>query len=197
MKTKVISVRDYAIIKKMAQIVAPLTAKKESIMKKVKAMLEEVEGEGGLNDQIKGMEIGIRAKFFGLGTEDLISKSTVPYIREDGTRALDSKTGKQLYKTIWEPKPCLVFNAEANNYILTIEDSDEETTSSEEHVEEAAKNVAVTIEDDVAPAEDLAQRDEAMEAFYSDDADNAENDNKENENTQVSNKISDDNPFGI
>lgn len=133
MKTKVISTRDFAAIKKMAQIVNPLVAKKASIMKKVNALLEEVEGPEGLNIQIAGMEAGIKAKFLGLGTEQLVKKVVSPYVREDGTPVLDAKTGKQLTKTSWEALPCLVYNEEKNNYTLTVEDDtvESDTVSSD------------------------------------------------------------------
>ena len=151
MKTKVISTRDFAAIKKMAQIVNPLVAKKASIMKKVNALLEEVEGPEGLNIQIAGMEAGIKAKFLGLGTEQLVKKVVSPYVREDGTPVLDAKTGKQLTKTSWEALPCLVYNEEKNNYTLVVEDNtvssdnseleeysvDEETLKKEEEARDA------------------------------------------------------------
>jgi hypothetical protein len=133
MKTKVISTRDFAAIKKMAQIVNPLVAKKASIMKKVNALLEEVEGPEGLNTQIAGMEAGIKAKFLGLGTEQLVKKVVSPYVREDGTPVLDAKTGKQLTKTSWEALPCLVYNEEKNNYTLVVEDDTVANSESEEY----------------------------------------------------------------
>lgn len=133
---KVISVRDLSAIKKMAQIVNPLVTKKANILKKIEALTEEIEGPSGLNVQISGMEAGIKAKFLGLGTEQLVKKVVTPAVREDGTPALDAKTGKQLTKTTWEPLPCLQYDAEKNNYILTTEDEPTEAviTSSEEEI---------------------------------------------------------------
>ena len=124
MKTKVISTRDFSAIKKMAQIVNPLVSKKNSILKKVAALMEEIEGPDGLDVQIAGMEAGIKAKFLGLGTEQLVKKVVIPAVREDGTPVLDAKTGKQLTKTTWEPLPCLVYNEEKNNYTLTVEENE-------------------------------------------------------------------------
>ena len=120
MKTKVISTRDFSAIKKMAQIVNPLVSKKNTILKKVAALMEEIEGPDGLDVQIAGMEAGIKAKFLGLGTEQLVKKVVTPAVREDGTPVLDAKTGKQLTKTTWEPLECLVYNKENNNYVLTV-----------------------------------------------------------------------------
>lgn len=120
MKTKVISTRDFSAIKKMAQIVNPLVSKKNNILKKVAALMEEIEGPDGLDVQIAGMEVGIKAKFLGLGTEQLVKKVVTPAVREDGTPVLDAKTGKQLTKTTYEPLACLVYNEADNNYTLTV-----------------------------------------------------------------------------
>ena len=124
MKTKVISVRDFASIKKMAQIVNPLVSKKRTIMKKIAALTAEIEGPEGLDIQIAGMEAGIKAKFLGLGTEQLVRKVVSPAVREDGTPILDAKTGKQLTKTTYEPTDILKYDKEHNNYILTVIDEE-------------------------------------------------------------------------
>ena len=129
MKTKVISVRDWASIKKMAQIVNPLVSKKNNILKKIDTLMNEIEGPGGLNEQIAGMEAGIKARFLGLGTEQLVKKVTAPYVREDGTPVLDAKTGKQLTRTTYEPLECLVYNKENNNYVLTVVEEDDEVVT--------------------------------------------------------------------
>lgn len=132
MKTKVISVRDWASIKKMAQIVNPLVSKKNNILKKIDTLMNEIEGPGGLDEQIAGMEAGIKARFLGLGTEQLVKKVITPYVREDGTPVLDAKTGKQLTRTTYEPLECLVYNKENNNYVLTIvEEGDEVVPNAE------------------------------------------------------------------
>lgn len=125
MKTKVISTRDFSAIKKMAQIVNPLVSKKNTILKKIAALTEEIEGPEGLDVQIAGMEAGIKAKFLGLGTEQLVKKVVTPAVREDGTPVLDAKTGKQLTKTTWEPLECIVYNEENNNYTLTVDEEGE------------------------------------------------------------------------
>ena len=127
MKTKVISVRDFASIKKMAQIVNPLVSKKRTIMKKIAALTAEIEGPEGLDIQIAGMEAGIKAKFLGLGTEQLVRKVVSPAVREDGTPILDAKTGKQLTKTTYEPTDVLKYDKEHNNYILTVTDGEDQS----------------------------------------------------------------------
>ena len=136
MKTKVISTHDFSSIKKMAQIVNPLVSKKNNILKKIAALKEEIEGPEGLNVQIAGMEAGIKARFLGLGTEQLVRKVVTPAVREDGTPVLDAKTGKQLTKTTWEPLDCLVYNAEKNNYTLTIEEEASDALNSEAAVKD-------------------------------------------------------------
>ena len=174
MKTKVISTRDFAVIKKMAQIVNPLVMKKENIMKKVNAMLEEVEGEGGLDAQIAGMEIGIKSKFFGLGTEQLVRRVVTPVMYEDGTPALD-KTGKRQTKTTWEPLPCLKYNEAENNYTLTVMEEEDENADAvseeqneecpeEEVKEEMAEITEATEEEPFYSTPE--QEDEAKEHFY-------------------------------
>ena len=132
MKTKVISVRDWASIKKMAQIVNPLVSKKNNILKKIDTLMNEIEGPGGLNEQIAGMEAGIKARFLGLGTEQLVKKVITPYVREDGTPVLDAKTGKQLTRTTYEPLECLVYDKENNNYVLTVVEEDDEVVTNTE-----------------------------------------------------------------
>ena len=144
MKTKVISTHDFSSIKKMAQIVNPLVSKKNNILKKIATLKEEIEGPEGLNVQIAGMEAGIKARFLGIGTEQLVRKVVTPAVREDGTPVLDAKTGKQLTKTTWEPLDCLVYNAEKNNYTLTIEEEASDSLNSET----AVKDVETVPEED-------------------------------------------------
>lgn len=139
MKTKVISTRDFSAIKKMAQIVNPLVSKKNNILKKVAALMEEIEGPEGLDVQIAGMEAGIKAKFLGLGTEQLVKKVVTPAVREDGTPVLDAKTGKQLTKTTYEPLACLVYNEADNNYTLTVLEEGDYSTDEDTYVESASK----------------------------------------------------------
>ena len=146
MKTKVISTRDFSAIKKMAQIVNPLVSKKNTILRKVAALMEEIEGPDGLDVQIAGMEAGIKAKFLGLGTEQLVKKVVTPAVREDGTPVLDAKTGKQLPKTTWEPLSCLVYNEANNNYTLTIEEDGDGVTAETEVPAEIANDVEVAPE---------------------------------------------------
>ena len=153
MKTKVISTRDFSAIKKMAQIVNPLVSKKNTILKKVAALMEEIEGPDGLDAQIAGMEAGIKAKFLGLGTEQLVKKVITPAVREDGTPVLDAKTGKQLTKTTYEPLACLVYNEKDNNYILTVEEENNEETPKILHDKEVSNSIESFSETEQSVAE--------------------------------------------
>ena len=175
MKTKVISVRDFASIKKMAQIVNPLVSKKRTIMKKIAALTAEIEGPEGLDIQIAGMEAGIKAKFLGLGTEQLVRKVVSPAVREDGTPILDAKTGKQLTKTTYEPTDVLKYDKEHNNYILTV--ADEEGQS--------------VVEDDITSTEVAEEEIQAQDYFIQQDA------HEEANNTLSGQENIEDNPFNI
>ena len=116
---KIISTRDFADIKRMAQIVNPKVSRKTTLLKQ-KAKIDAEIAE--LNETISLLEGGIKCKFLGLGTEQLVKKVVSPAVREDGTPYIDAKTGKQLTKTTWEPLPCLVYNEEKNNYTLTVDE---------------------------------------------------------------------------
>lgn len=175
MKTKVISVRDFASIKKMAQIVNPLVSKKRTIMKKIAALTAEIEGPEGLDIQIAGMEAGIKAKFLGLGTEQLVRKVVSPAVREDGTPILDAKTGKQLTKTTYEPTDVLKYDKEHNNYILTV--TDEEGQS--------------VVEDDDTTIKVAKEEIQAQDYFIQQDA------HEEANNTLSGQENIEDNPFNI
>ena len=117
---KIISTRDFADIKRMAQIVNPKVSRKTTLLKQKDKIDTEI---AELNKAIFLLESGIKCKFLGLGTEQLVKKVVSPAVREDGTPYIDAKTGKQLTKTTWEPLPCLVYNEEKNNYTLTVEES--------------------------------------------------------------------------
>ena len=175
MKTKVISVRDFASIKKMAQIVNPLVSKKRTIMKKIAALTAEIEGPEGLNIQIAGMEAGIKAKFLGLGTEQLVRKVVSPAVREDGTPILDAKTGKQLTKTTYEPTDVLKYDKEHNNYILTVADEEDQ----------------FVVEDDDTTIEVAEGEIQAQDYFMQQDA------HEEINNTLSGQENIEDNPFNI
>ena len=133
---KIISTRDFADIKRMAQIVNPKVSRKTTLLKQ-KAKIDAEIAE--LNEAISLLEGGIKCKFLGLGTEQLVKKVVSPATREDGTPCIDAKTGKQLTKTTWEPLPCLVYNEEKNNYTLTVLEEGDYSTMEDNCVESASK----------------------------------------------------------
>ena len=112
--TQTISFRDFAKIKKMAQIVAPLVDKKKRVLQKIEALNKEIEE---LNIEIAGMETGIKSKY-NYSTEDLVVRTVTPQVREDGTPILDEKTGKQKTKTTWEPADIVKYDEEARHYVI-------------------------------------------------------------------------------
>lgn len=146
---KIISTRDFADIKRMAQIVNPKVSRKTTLLKQ-KAKIDAEIAE--LNEAISLLEGGIKCKFLGLGTEQLVKKVVSPATKEDGTPCIDAKTGKQLTKTTWEPLPCLVYNEEKNNYTLTVDEGVEvpaETPSVGSDFDvDAEKTAQVTEEND-------------------------------------------------
>ena len=140
---KIISTRDFANIKRMAQIVNPKVSRKTTLLKQ-KAKIDTEIAE--LNKAISLLEGGIKCKFLGLGTEQLVKKVVTPAVREDGTPVLDAKTGKQLTKTTWEPLSCLVYNEANNNYTLTVEEDGDGVTAETEVPAEIANDAEVAPE---------------------------------------------------
>ena len=150
---KIISTRDFADIKRMAQIVNPKVSRKTTLLKQKDKIDTEI---AELNKAIFLLESGIKCKFLGLGTEQLVKKVVSPAVREDGTPYIDAKTGKQLTKTTWEPLPCLVYNEEKNNYTLTVEESNNvevpaETSSAGSNFDVVVEKTAQVTEEDDNP----------------------------------------------
>lgn len=148
---KIISTRDFADIKRMAQIVNPKVSRKNTLLKQ-KAKIDAEIAE--LNEAISLLEGGIKCKFLGLGTEQLVKKVVSPAFKEDGTPYIDAKTGKQLTKTTWEPLPCLVYNEEKNNYTLTVSENIEvpyETPSAGSDFDVDAEQAAQVTEENDNP----------------------------------------------
>ena len=143
---KIISTRDFADIKRMAQIVNPKVSRKTTLLKQKDKIDTEI---AELNKAIFLLESGIKCKFLGLGTEQLVKKVVSPAVREDGTPYIDAKTGKQLTKTTYEPLACLVYNKADNNYTLTV--AEEEDNNSEDFVESAPEVKQYTEESDNNP----------------------------------------------
>lgn len=108
---KIISVRQFATIKRVAQNVNPLVVKKNKLMDKINAIREEIED---LNEEILGHEMGVRALTGGLVSEDLIVKKV------EDTGKVD-KDGRPIKITKYEPKEgAIAFNEETKAYEILV-----------------------------------------------------------------------------
>lgn len=133
---KVITVRQMATIKRVAQNVNPLVVKKN----KIAAKIEELKAEyDSLNEEIEGHEMGIKALTGGFISEDLVVKKV------EDTGKVD-KNGAPIKVTKYEPREGIVtFNAETNVFEIaefentleptdTVDDSNVEMVESKEDV---------------------------------------------------------------
>ena len=104
---KILSVRQFATVKRVAQNVNPLVVKKNKIATKINELNAEY---NALAEEIEGHEMGIKALTGGLTSEDLVVKKV------EDTGKVD-KDGKPIKVTKYEPKEGVVtFNEEANVY---------------------------------------------------------------------------------
>ena len=110
---KVLSIRQFASVKRIAMNVNPLVVKKN----KVAARINELNAEyNALTEEIEGHEMGIKALTGGYTSEDLVTK------RVEDTGKVD-KEGKPIKKTTYEPKEgVVIFNEQANVYEIHIEE---------------------------------------------------------------------------
>ena len=110
---KILSVRHFATVKRVAQNVNPLVVKKNKIATKINELNAEY---NALAEEIEGHEMGIKALTGGLTSEDLVVKKV------EDTGKVD-KDGKPIKVTKYEPKEDVVtFNEEANVYEIHIEE---------------------------------------------------------------------------
>lgn len=111
--SKILSVRQMATVKRVAQNVNPLVVKKNKIAAKINELNAEY---NALTEEIEGHEMGIKALTGGLTSEDLVVKKV------EDTGKVD-KDGKPVKVTKYEPKEGVVtFNEEANVYEIHIEE---------------------------------------------------------------------------
>lgn len=110
---KVLSIRQFASVKRIAMNVNPLVVKKN----KVAARINELNAEyNALTKEIEGHEMGIKVLTGGYTSEDLVTK------RVEDTGKVD-KEGKPIKKTTYEPKEgVVIFNEQANVYEIHIEE---------------------------------------------------------------------------
>lgn len=115
---KVLSIRQFASVKRIAMNVNPLVVKKN----KVAARINELNAEyNALTEEIEGHEMGIKALTGGYTSEDLVTK------RVEDTGKVD-KEGKPIKKTTYEPKEgVVIFNEQANVYEIHIEEPELES----------------------------------------------------------------------
>lgn len=120
--SKILSVRQFATVKRVAQNVNPLVVKKN----KVAAKIDELNAEyNDLVREIEGHEMGIKALTGGFISEDLVVKKV------EDTGKVD-KDGKPIKVTKYEPKEGVVtFNEESNVYEINTEEPVMEDVSSE------------------------------------------------------------------
>lgn len=111
--SKILSVRQFATVKRVAQNVNPLVVKKN----KIAAKIDELNAEfNALTEEIEGHEMGVKSLTGGLTSEDLVVKKV------EGTGKVD-KNGCPVKVTKYEPKEgVVVFNEEANVYEIHTEE---------------------------------------------------------------------------
>ena len=111
MNTKVLTVRQFAGVKRIAQNVNPLVVKKNKIAAKIDELNREY---NSLSEEIEGHEMGVKALTGGLTSEDLVVKKV------EDTGKVD-KNGCPIRATKYEPKAgVVVFNEEANVYEIHV-----------------------------------------------------------------------------
>lgn len=110
---KILTVRQFAGVKRIAQNVSPLVVKKN----KIAAKIDELNAEyNALTEEIEGHEMGVKALTGGLTSEDLVVKKV-----EDIGKV--NKDGKPIKVTKYEPKAgIMVFNEKANIYEIHVEE---------------------------------------------------------------------------
>lgn len=120
--SKILSVRQMATVKRVAQNVNPLVVKKN----KIAAKIDELNAEyNALTEEIEGHEMGVKALTGGFTSEDLVVKKV------EDTGKVD-KDGKPVKVTKYEPKAgIMVFNEEANVYEIHVEEPEVENVAPE------------------------------------------------------------------
>lgn len=128
---RILSVRQFATIKRVAQNVNPLVVKKNKIAVKINELNAEY---NALTEEIEGHEMGIRALTGGFTSEDLIVKKV------EDTGKVDKK-GRPVKVTKYEFKEGVVsFNKEDNVYEIHVdelENMDEVTPETVDDTEKA------------------------------------------------------------
>lgn len=112
---KKLSVRQVAQLKRTAQNVYPLVAKKNKLQAKMAELNEELEV---VNTQIDAWESATKAMTGGYTSEDLLTRSVITLEDELGNVKKD-KNGNPQKTTKYEPKEgVLVFDKDSNTYTI-------------------------------------------------------------------------------
>lgn len=116
---KIITIRQFAAVKRVAQNVNPLVIKKNKIAKKIDELNKEY---NLITDEIEGHEMGIKA-LTGHVSEYLVTKTV------EDTGKVD-KNGKEIKITKYEPSTNLKYNEVAKVYEIAEEPTVDEGTDS-------------------------------------------------------------------
>lgn len=120
--SKILTVRQFATVKRVAQNVNPLVVKRNKIAAEIDRLNAEYNAK---TEEIEGHEMGIKALTGGLTSEDLVVKKV-----EDTGKV--GKDGKPVKVTKYEPKAgVVVFNEEANVYEIHVEEPEVENVAPE------------------------------------------------------------------
>ena len=119
---KILTIRQFAGVQRIAQNVNPLVVKKN----KIAAQIDKLNAEyNALTEEIEGHEMGVKSLTDGLTSEDLVVKKV-----EDTGKV--GKDGKPVKVTKYEPKEgVVVFNEEANVYEIHVEEPEIEAAAPE------------------------------------------------------------------
>lgn len=130
---KTISVRQLASIKRTAQNVYPMVAKKNKIAAKIQELGQEF---NEINEQIRGWE-GAVISMTGHTSEDIVTRTVTPILDENGNQKLDAN-GRPMNITKYEPSALLVFDEEKKVYtVIEPEATAPATSANEEPANEA------------------------------------------------------------
>lgn len=94
-----LTVRQFAGVKRVAQNVAPLVARKNKLSKQIENLNAEIEA---LKNQIEAHEHGVKMITGGYSTEDLVVKVDNKFVTNENIINFDAETCKYIIKPIEE-----------------------------------------------------------------------------------------------
>lgn len=116
---KVITVRQFGMVKRVAQNVNPLVTKKNKLKAKIAQFMDEIKQ---IEMEIEGHEAGVKMVTGGYISEDLVTKKVTKVDKYD-------KDGNQLTKTEYIPTNILVFDEDKKVYNIIENTEDAEVAS--------------------------------------------------------------------